>query len=189
MEYYDDVGGATANLTRTLVTALPEATPVPPPPANTGTVPGARLNMRQGPAVSYDIIRVLGQGETVTLLVRNAAATWVKVATSNNVQGWVYAPLLQMSVPVANLPIVTGEAAPPATTGATAVVSSAIYSLNVRSGPGVEFEPITTISRGQIVELLARDSNSSWLKIRTPGGIEGWSSAKYLDTFLSLIHI
>jgi len=189
MEYYDDVGGATANLTRTLVTAIPEATPVTPSPMNMGTVPGARLNMRQGPAVSNDIIRVLGQGETVTLLGRNAAATWVKVATSNNVQGWVYAPLLQTSVPVANLPIVTGETAPPATTGATAVVSNAIYSLNVRSGPGVDFEPITTIGRGQIVELLGRDSSNSWLKIRTSGGIEGWSSAKYLDTSYDLSNL
>ena len=89
MEYYEDVGGATANLTRTLVNATPPATAMPPPPMNTGTVPGLRLNMRLGPAVSYDLIRVLAQGEMVTLLGRNAAATWAKVAASNNVQGWV----------------------------------------------------------------------------------------------------
>ncbi len=189
MEYYDDVGGATANLTRSLVTAIPAATPVTPAPINTGTVPGARLNMRQGPAVTFDIIRVLAQGETVTVLGRNAAATWAKVSASNNVQGWVYAPLLQMSVPVASLPIVTGEASLPASSVPLAMVSNAIYTLNVRSGPGITFEPITTISRGQIVELLGRDSSSAWLKIRTQSNVEGWSSARYLDTTYPLSNL
>ena len=188
MEYYENTSGATARLERTLVSASPgtPATPAPPATSGTGTVPGLRLNMRSGPAVSYDIIRVLAQGETVTLLGRNAAATWVKVGASFNAQGWVYAPLLQMSVPVGNLPIVTGESTggtPPTTpTGATAVVSNAIYALNVRSGPGTEFEPITSIGRGQIVELRGRNSSSTWLLIRTPGGIVGWSSARYLNT-------
>ncbi len=187
MEYYEDVGGATANLSRTLVSTTPTADPPPPATTATGTVPGLRLNMRQGPAVSFDISRVLAQGETVTLLGRNAAATWAKVAASNNAQGWVYAPLLQTSVPVANLPLATGETSSPSgTTGATAVVSNAIYTLNVRSGPGITFEPITAIGRGQIVELLGRDNSSAWLKIRTPGATVGWSSARYLDTSYSL---
>jgi uncharacterized protein YraI len=138
--------------------------------------------MRQGPAVTFAIIRVLAQGETVTLLGRNAAATWINVAARDNLQGWVYAPLLKTNVPAADLPVVTGETAPPAAVGPTAVVSSAIYVLNVRSGPGTSFEPITTVGRGQIVELLGRNNDSTWLKIRTPGGIVGWASARYLDT-------
>ena len=188
MEYYENVGGAKASLTRTLVSAQ-QPTPVPPPPSNIGTVPGLRLNMRQGPGVTYDIIRVLAQGERVTILGRNAAATWLKVVASGNAQGWVYATLLQTSVPAATLPIVTGETTPPGTTGATAVVSSAIYVLNVRSGPGVAFEPITTIGRGQIVELLGRNSSSTWLQIRTPSGVVGWSSASYLDTSYPLSNL
>lgn len=89
MEYYEDVGGAKANLNRTLLATAPAATPPPRPTTATGTVPGLRLNMRQGPAATYDIIRVLAQGETVTLLNRNPLGTWVKVAAGNNVQGWV----------------------------------------------------------------------------------------------------
>jgi uncharacterized protein YraI len=138
--------------------------------------------MRQRPSASFPIIRVLAQGEVVSLLGRNAAATWVKVAASNNNQGWVYAPLLQTSVPVASLPVVSGETTPPVPSGPTAVVSNAVYTLNVRSGPGVNFEPITTIGRGQIVELLGRDRSGAWLHIRLPNGTVGWSSARYLVT-------
>lgn len=181
MEYYENIGGAKANLTRSQVSTTPPPPPVPTTP--TGTVPGLRLNMRSGPAVSYDIIRVLAQGEKVTLLGRNATSSWVKVAASNNLQGWVYASLLQMSAPLGSLPVVSGDASqPPEATGQTATVSNAIYTLNVRSGPGTNFEPIATVSRGQIVELLGRDSSSTWLNIRTPGGVVGWSSARYLDT-------
>jgi uncharacterized protein YraI len=95
----------------------------------------------------------------------------------------VYAPLLQMNVASASLPVITGEVVQPAPPpGKSATVSSAIYALNVRSGPGTTFEPITSITRGQTVELLGRDSSGSWLNIRTPGGTVGWSSARYLDT-------
>lgn len=185
MEYYDNAGGAKASLAREQITAA-APTPTPLPAAAVGIVPGLRLNMRSGPAVTFAIIDVLAQGEKVTLVGRNAAATWIKVANSSSLQGWVYGPLLQMSVTAASLPIANGETTgsqpPPASSGQTAAVSNAISNLNVRSGPGVSHEPITTISRGQIVELLARDSSSAWLKIRTASGIVGWSSARYLDT-------
>lgn len=181
MEYYENIGGARANLTRTQVAEMPA--PTPAPPALTGTVPGLRLNMRTEPVISNNIVRVLAQGETVRLLGRNALATWVKVVTNNSQEGWVYAPLLQMNVAVASLPVITGEVIQPAPpSGKVATVSSAIFALNVRSGPGTTFEPITSINRGQTVELLGRDSSGSWLNIRTQGGTVGWSSARYLDT-------
>ena len=188
MEYYENIGGAKASLSRAQISTTTPPPAVPPPAATaTGTVPGLRLNMRSGPAVTYGIIDVLAQGERVTLLGRNAAGTWIKVANSSSLQGWVYGPLLQMSVAAASLPVASGESTgssqPPAASSAqTATVSNAISNLNVRSGPGISFQPITTISRGQIVELLARDSSSAWLQIRTASGIVGWSSARYLDT-------
>ena len=184
MEYYEGVGGAKARLTRTQISVQPAPTPVPQQPSSLGTatVASARLNLRQGPAPTFDIIQVLGQGETLTLLGRNEAATWVQVRTANGVQGWVYAPLIQTSTVIGSLPQTSGQPNSPATTGPTAVVSNAIYALNVRSGPGVTFEPITTVSRGQTVTLIGRSNGNAWLKIRLSNGTEGWSSATYLRT-------
>lgn len=184
MEYYENIGGAKANLNRTLLSVLPTPTPIPPQPTSLGTatVTSARLNLRQGPGPSFEIIQVLNRGDALNLLGRNAEATWAQVRTVGGVQGWVYAPLLQASPAVSSLPIANSLPVAPTPTGATAVVSNAVYALNVRSGPGTTFAPITAIVRGQTVELIGRNSFNTWLKIRLPSGTEGWSSAAYLNT-------
>ena len=183
VEYYENAGGARINVTRTQLTTV--TNPVPSVPAGaTATVASQLLNVRQGPSVTNPVIAVLTQGQTVSLLARNAQTTWVQVITPNGVQGWVYAPLLQTSFTLNNLPVGQGlpTTPPPAPSGPTATVSNAIYALNVRSGPGVAFNPITAIQRGTQVTLIGRNTFSTWLKIRLPNGTEGWSSASYLNT-------
>ncbi|KAA3664551.1 MAG: hypothetical protein DWQ04_05135 [Chloroflexi bacterium] len=182
MEYYEGVGGARASLTRTLVSVLPAPNPIPTQPINTptATVASLRLNFRQGPGPTYGITQVLAQGTVVNLIARNPTNTWVQVRLASGAQGWVYAPLLQPSVPIANLPLIS--AAPPASTatGPTATISNAVYALNVRSGPGITFTTITSIVRGQSVEMVGRNIDSSWIKVKLADGRVGWSSATYL---------
>ncbi|MDX1412021.1 MAG: SH3 domain-containing protein, partial [Nitrospirales bacterium] len=141
--------------------------------------------LRQGPAPTFDIIQVLNQGDSLNLLGRNESGTWAQVRTTGGLQGWVYAPLIQTNTSMAGLPA-TGSTSPTVPSGPTAVVSNAIYALNVRSGPGVSFAPITAVTRGQTVELIGRNNFSSWLKIRLANGTEGWSSANYLITNYNL---
>lgn len=187
MEYYDNAGGASANLTRTLLSVQPPPTPVPAQPTGVGTatVQSLRLNLREGPAPTYIVIQVLAQGDTLSLLGRNTAATWAQVRTANGTQGWVYAPLLQTNVSISSLPVTSGQFEQPMI-GPTAVVSNAIYALNVRSGAGASFPAITAVNRGQTVSLIGRNTANTWLKIRLPDGTEGWASATYLNTSYDL---
>ncbi len=182
MEYYENVGGARANLTRTLVTTGPSPAPTPVPPISpaTATVAGIRLNFRQGPGPTYSITQVLAQGNVVNLLARNQAATWAQVIAPNGAQGWVYAPLLQTSYQIANLPLASGLTPTPVSSGPTATVSYAVYALNVRSGPGITFAPITAIIQGQRVNLIGRNAAGTWIKVQLADGRQGWSSATYL---------
>lgn len=177
MEYYENAGGARANLSRTLISVLP--TPTPQPSHPTATVPGLRLNLRQGPGVFYSIIDVLAQGDVLRLLGRNEASTYVQVISPNNQQGWVYAPLIQTSVPIGNLPLADGTVSDPQV-GPTATVSNAVNALYVRSGPGSTFDPITSIVRGQQVRLIGRNQAGTWIKIQLADGRQGWSSTNYL---------
>ena len=189
MEYYENVGGARANMTRTLVSS-----PVPPTPAPTGitaTVASARLNVRQGPSVTTPIITVYEQGRVLNLVGRNETATWVQIILHDGSRGWVYSPLLTTSGNLATLPLGNGIASTPiTTTGTTAVVSNAVYALNVRSAPdSTANNVITAIQRGTVVTLLGRNSSNTWLQIQLADGTTGWSSATYLTTSYTIANL
>jgi len=69
----------------------------------------------------------------------------------------------------------------PATTGdvATATITGAA-TLNVRSGPGAEFESISTLADGQVVRLDGRSPNGEWLQVRLPDDRLGWVSTLFV---------
>ena len=53
-------------------------------------------NVRRGPAVGQPIVGQIKAGDTVTLLGRNAAATWYRITTPGGVTGWANASLLSV---------------------------------------------------------------------------------------------
>lgn len=60
----------------------------------------------------------------------------------------------------------------------TAIITADL--LNFRSGPGAGYGVIGQLPGGTTVTLLARNSNSSWVKVRAPSGQEGWVSTLYI---------
>ncbi len=52
---------------------------------------------------------------------------------------------------------------------------------NVRAAPSSTGELLTQIVLGQTVEVLGRLADNSWFRIRTPDGIEGWTSNSALS--------
>lgn len=147
----------------------------------TATVITGALNVRSGPGVGYQVLAVIYEGQNVSLLGRNSASSWVKVRTANNVEGWVNASLLQSNVAIGSLPVADSNIAPPP---ATAIVTTG--ALNVRSGPGVAYGVVTTLTIGQNVTLLGRNEASSWVKVRASGGQEGWVNAAYLQASIAI---
>lgn len=62
----------------------------------------------------------------------------------------------------------------------TATVTS--YRLNVRTGPGTNFNIITTLSNGNVVPLTGyRNGNGTWVQVALPN-TTGWVSATYVRT-------
>lgn len=155
-------------------TPTPTATAVPVTGASAVVATGA-LNVRSGPSLAYSPVAVVNQGAVVSLIGRNAASTWAKIRLSNGTEGWVNAAstYITPNVAISSLPVVTPADAP--TSSATALVATG--ALNVRSGPGVTYSVVTMASQGQTVQLLGRNANSSWAKIRLSNGTEGWVNA------------
>jgi uncharacterized protein YraI len=146
------------------------------PGAPTAIVTAGNLNIRTGPGASYSAITSVPYGTTLTLLGRNTDGTWVKVRTSSGQEGWVNASYLTTSVPVSSLPIVDGSTG---TGTPTAVVTTG--ALNVRSGSGPSYSAVTVVYQGSQLTLIGRNADSSWVKVRTPNGTEGWVNATLIQ--------
>lgn len=102
MEYYENTGGASTQLSWTPANNPPP----PPPPSNTiGYVTAYWLNVRTGPNLYSPVSGSLYRGDQVRLLGRNWPGTWLKIEAGYNVQGWVSAPYIQSKIPLYELPV------------------------------------------------------------------------------------
>ena len=61
---------------------------------------------------------------------------------------------------------------------ATATVTAA--NLNVRSGPGLDYDVLAVISEGSSYPALGRNDDGSWIEIDADGTI-GWVSAEWVE--------
>jgi hypothetical protein len=82
-------------------------TPTPTPtPEGDAVVSGAQgANLREGPSTSFAIIVTLDQGAPLFLQGRTADNLYYEVTTLDGQTGWVYAPLIQVFIEVASLPV------------------------------------------------------------------------------------
>jgi outer membrane protein assembly factor BamB len=59
-------------------------------------------------------------------------------------------------------------------------------ALNLRSGPGTEYDILGSYEQGMALEVIGRSSDGEWLKVRAPDGKEGWMALAYLQVNLPL---
>ena len=104
-----------------ITTVVARLTPAPPPPhplpspsppdtapeitgpAVTVLVEGA--NLRAGPGTDFPIVAGLYQNETAALLGRNQTSDWLQVQLPETT-AWIFAPLVQTSIPISELPAI-----------------------------------------------------------------------------------
>jgi uncharacterized protein YgiM (DUF1202 family) len=142
----------------------------------TALVATGALNVRSGPGVTYSVLTVASQGQTVMLLGRNSNSSWAKIRLGNGTEGWVNVTLITPSVSISSLPLADSPAAPqppvPVAPGAV---------LNLRSGPGFNYPLTGTVYQGLQVNAVGRNANSTWLKVRLSDGQEGWIGTQYVQ--------
>jgi N-acetylmuramoyl-L-alanine amidase len=148
----------------------------------TAVVNTGALNVRSGPGVGYSVVAWVQQGQTLSLLGRNANSSWVQVRTPSNHTGWVNASLVTANVAISSLPVV-GATAP----SATAVVATG--ALNIRYGPGVAYGAFAVVYQGTTVTLLGRNQAATWAKIQLPNGTQGWVNAAFLQANVAIVNL
>ena len=71
------------------------------------------LNLRSGPGTNYDAQGQLSQGQTATIVGKNADGTWWQVRVDGN-KAWVVGEFVQVSAAAASVPVVQVSPAPTA---------------------------------------------------------------------------
>jgi hypothetical protein len=82
--------------------------------------------------------------------------------------------------------VVGSEPSPAPVTAAGTVTTNL---LNVRSGPSTSYQVIGTLTYNEQVQLFGRNSDGSWLKMRTRAGFQGWVYAYYIRTNISIFDL
>ena len=147
--------------------------------ASTAVVDVPALYVRSGPGVGNSAIGVVYQGEVLTMMARNEEGNWIYVQTSDGTTGWVSSLRIFPSVAIQSLPVNAVEVLDN---------SAAVNSINayVRSGSAANYPVVDVVSLGERVGVLGRNSDGSWLKVRTPSGTEGWIYTPLLTVQLDI---
>ncbi len=184
----------TATLPPTL-TPRPSPTPAPP----TGTPPvtpvegqtTTQLNVRSAPSAASETLGMVTIFSKVQIVGKDQDGGWwmILFPESPTGVGWITSQYVQVGadpdVPVIGAPPAAGPtgAAPAPAGGSGDASGSVIESVNVRSGPGTDYNAVGMVQAGEQVGLTGKDPVGAWLQIAFPGGPDGkgWISAAFLQ--------
>ncbi len=154
---------------------------------------GKSLNIRGGPGASFGIVGSLANGTQIQVLGQDTSGDWLQIQlASSKGAGWVFAPAVTLSdnpqpLTVASAPPVatanfsktvsapaptvgqfTAAVAPVADTSKPLAITQPA-NMNVRSGPGTNYNIVTSLSAGTTLEVLALNQTGDWYQVNVPG--------------------
>ncbi len=132
------------------------------------------MNARLGPGLAYDVITTLPQGTRANIIGVDPRGEWYQLELSNlEIPVWIYQSLASVEgslesvreVPAADLAELPISGAP----GSRPIAFIVPEVMNVRIGPGFEYEVLTTLPQGKQVEVVGIVSSSEWLQVELEG--------------------
>jgi uncharacterized protein YraI len=157
--------------------------PIPTPETNISPVEGmttTQVNVRAAPSTASKSLGMISPFVKVQVTGKDASGSWYQViyADSTIGKGWLRAEYAQVNA-TAEIPLVEIAAG-----SGTAVSGLVIQKVNVRSGPGTEFESLGILNPNDIVFITGKDAGGKWIQIEfadSPDG-KGWVTAEFLQT-------
>lgn len=167
------------------LTPRPSGTPPPPLPTPTiAPAPGTtstQVNVRTEPSTAGEVLGILAANVTVQIVGQDPGGNWWQILYEAGAEGrgWVTAQYVQ-TASRPEVPVIGGGGTGPGS-GISAVV---IQQLNVRSGPGTNFNSLGILNADDVVSLTGRNRDGTWLQIEFVGGPEGrgWVSTGFIRT-------
>ena len=125
------------------------------------------LNVRSGPGLDYDILTTVTKGTQATIIGIGPNSEWYKVNLGVlSEPAWIYAGLTTVTGSLASVRQYTQAEVDGIETGADNPVAVTVPTiLNVRSGPGTEYEIVTTVSQGTRAEIIGIGPQDEWFLV------------------------
>lgn len=157
--------------------ASPTQAPTAVPHEGTTT---SQVNVRGEPSTASAPLGMIGPSTKVEIIGKDPSGNWLQIIfpQAPNGKGWVTLQYINVKDPD-TIPIVgiaTGSG--PGKSGAV------LQQINVRSGPGTNFDSLGILNPKDVVALTGKDASGVWLQIQFasgPGG-KGWVTAAYVQT-------
>ena len=132
------------------------------------------MNARLGPGLAYDVITTLPQGTRANIIGVDPRGEWYQIElTGLDIPVWIYQSLAVVEGSLANVPTVSaGELAKLPISGATGSRPIATIQpevMNVRIGPGIDYDVLTTLPQGTQVAVVGIDPSGQWLQVELDG--------------------
>jgi len=183
-------GGATPTLyiiTATLpptFTPRPTSTPLPPTfPPTVAPVEGTtttQVNVRSGPNTASPAVGILNIFTKVQIVGKDASGNWWQIIYLDGPEGrgWVTAEYIH-TVGTPDVPVI-GASGGEAAASSTGLV---IQKINVRSGPGTDYDSLGMLNPNDVVTLSGKNEAATWLQIEFAAGAQGkgWITAGYVQ--------
>lgn len=176
-------------LTSTLpatITPAPSETPLPPsPPPTVPPVEGitfTQINVRLEPSTASTVLGVIPANTRIEITGKDPGGNWWQIIYSHpqgiDGKGWVTAQYIT-TASTPDVPTI-GDTETNPNSGNVAVVQQQI---NIRSGPGTDFNSLGTLNPQDLVNLTGKDPNGAWLQINFASGPEGkgWVNAAFVQ--------
>ena len=125
------------------------------------------LNVRSGPGLGYDILTTVPKGTQATIIGIGPNSEWYKVNLGVlNEPAWIYASLTTVTGSLASVKQYTQAEVDGIETGADNPVAVTVPTiLNVRGGPGTEYDIVTTVSQGTQAEIIGIGPQDEWFLV------------------------
>lgn len=130
------------------------------------------INVRSGPGTQFEIVGQLAEGDIVPVNGRESEESrWYRVTLPDGQEGWVSSYTVMLDTPPDDIPVVEpdGEA-----TDTSTVLITTFGRVNVRSGPGINYDVIGQLDVDEEAHALARNNiRNDWLYIEHDL-VSGW---------------
>ena len=157
-------------------TSTPYSTEMPlPSPTQPTFVPvegttTTQLNVRAEPSTAGEVLGIIAANGKVQIIGKDIGENWWQIVyeTGDEGKGWVTAQYIE-TADNPEVPVIGGDR----TNRELSHTAIIIQQLNVRSGPGINFNSLGLLNANDVINLTGRNSSGMWLQIDFPRGPDG----------------